>query len=134
MDLTNITRNIGNTIARLKQNNTLIDELRNQYNNPTFLEILEDAKENNGILAAMLMLWYDQKYPDTLSDTNDIDKMINYLKNKKAKETKSKKKPHYVLESGCGNTSGWLYSGGCGSSDYINDSGCSGGSGYMSGC
>ena len=134
MNLTSITKDIGNTIARIKQNNQLIDELNKQFANPTFLEILEDAKKTNSVLATMLMLWYKEKYFDGKNDepSTIYDELIATLAEEKPKQ-KKKTKPHYVLESGCGNTSGWLYGGGCGSSDYMDDSGC-GGSSSRGGC
>ena len=125
MNLTNITRDIGKTIARLKENNKLIEELNQQYANPTFVEILEDVKETNGILAAMLMLWYDQKYNAvSLTQTADINKMIDYLKNKKPKEKKSSRIEY--VDDGCGSP----YGGGCGI--YSSSGGC--GSPYSGGC
>lgn len=132
MDLTSITKNIGNTIARLKQNNQLIDELNKQYANPTFLEILEDAKKTNSVLATMLMLWYEQKYSTNNVQSSIYDELIENLELEEQKKQKKKAKPRYVLESGCGNTSGWMYSGGCGSSNWSNDSGC--GSSSSGGC
>ena len=44
INLTDITKNIGNTIAKIKNNNELITELNKAYN-PTFTEILEDVKD-----------------------------------------------------------------------------------------
>lgn len=133
MDLTAITKNIGNTIARLKQNNQLIEDLNKQCANPTFLEILEDAKKTNGVLATMLILWYEQKYSNNVQ-SSIYDELMDNLELEEQKKQKKKSKPRYVLESGCGNTSGWMYSGGCGSSSWKNDSGCGSSSSSSGGC
>lgn len=123
MEITNLTKNIGEIIAKIKNNNKLVEELNKSFN-PTFVEIIESLQKTDPTLAKMLMVWYMETY-------SIDDKRLNDIVNKY--QVKKKVKPHYVLESGCGNTSGWLYSGGCSSSNYIGGSGC-GSSSRIGGC
>lgn len=106
MDLTNVTRTIGDTIAKIKNNNKLIEELNKKFN-PTFVEIIESLQKTDPTLAKMLMVWYMETY---CIDDKELEDIVSKYQ-KKPKKTTSK--PSYVAESGCGNTSGWLYSG-CG--------------------
>lgn len=66
--LTELTKKIGDTLARLKQNNKLVEEFNSTYN-PTFVEIMEDLMITDKTLASLLMAWYNSKreVPDNLS-------------------------------------------------------------------
>lgn len=107
MDITNLTKTIGDTIAKIKNNNKLVDELNKAFN-PTFVEIMENLQETDPTLAKMLMVWYLDTYS---LDKNKLNKLVANYQDKK----KTQSKP-FVLESGCGNTSG-IYGGGCSDSD-----------------
>ena len=92
INLTDITKNIGNTIVKIKNNNELITELNKAYN-PTFTEILEDVKDSDPTLATLLMFWYQKKYSESDLDrlTTNIRKQFG-LKDKVKKKTKQNKK------------------------------------------
>lgn len=123
MNLTDITKQMGNIIANIKNNNVLVDELKTKFN-PTFVEIMENLQETDPTLAKMLMVWYTETYT---IDESELVNLVNKYQIKK--KTKRESKPTYVVESGCGNTSGWFY-GGCGSS--AGSRSYSGGCGYSS--
>ena len=141
MDLTGITKQIGDVVAKIKNNNKLIDELNTRYN-PTFVEILEDLKDTDSTLAAMLTFWYMNKYSidesklDMIMD--DIRKQYDLSTNSTTKKKSGTRKPsipsYSSYDSGCGNNGGSIgcgvpsrktswNSGGCGSSSF-NDSYC----------
>lgn len=125
MEITNLTKNIGEIIAKIKNNNKLVEELNKSFN-PTFVEIIESLQKTDPTLAKMLMVWYMETY-------SIDDKRLNDIVNKY--QVKKKVKPVYVAESGCGNTSGWLYGGGCGSSSVSRSySGGCGSSSRSGGC
>ena len=85
INLTDITKNIGNTIAKIKNNNELITELNKAYN-PTFTEILEDVKDSDPTLAALLMFWYNKKYSES-----DLDKLTTNIRKQFGLKDKVKK-------------------------------------------
>lgn len=137
MDLTNITKQIGDVIAKIKNNNKLIDELNTRYN-PTFVEILEDLKDTDGTLAAMLTFWYMNKYS---INENKLDMIMDDIRRQYDLSTNTSKKkfgsrssstPSYIYECSCGNNGGSI---GCGvsSSKRSYSSGC-GGSSSSGGC
>lgn len=101
--LTELTKKIGDTLARLKQNNKLVEEFNSTYN-PTFVEIMEDLMITDKTLASLLMAWYNSKreVPDSLS----------VPKPRKAPTSRSSSSPSYGCSSGgCGSSSS--YRGGC---------------------
>ena len=111
MNLTDITKNIGNTIAKIKNNNELITELNKAYN-PTFTEIMEDVKDSDPTLAALLMFWYHKKYSES-----DLDKLTTNIRKQFGLKDKVKKEIVYTpVSSGGGGCTDNDYSGGCGSS------------------
>lgn len=127
MDFTEITRKTGSIIAKIKNNNKLIAELNKQFN-PTFVEIIESLQKTDKTLAQLLMVWYMNTYSVNEDELNNlVDKYID-------KTAKKLPKARHVAESGCGNTSGWLYGGGCSSSDYMDDSGCGSSTSSRGGC
>ena len=117
MGLTDFTRTIGDTIAKIKNNNKLIDELNKKFN-PTFVEIIENLQKTDPTLAKMLMVWYMETYS---IDDKELETIVNKYQ-KKPKKTRETS--HYTFEdytcgssrsSGCGSTY-YSSSGGCGSS------------------
>jgi len=109
MNLTSLTAMIGDTIAKIKNNNKLIDELNKRYN-PTFLEIMEDIKDSDKTLANLLMLWYIDRYS---VDTSKLEKVMDDIRKEYGLKEKVKTKTVYTSTGG-GCTSG---SGGCDDSD-----------------
>lgn len=110
INLTDITKNIGNTIAKIKNNNELITELNKAYN-PTFTEILEDVKDSDPTLAALLMFWYNKKYSES-----DLDKLTTNIRKQFGLKDKVKKEVIATsVSSGGGCTDNDYYSS-CGSS------------------
>ena len=129
MDFTEITKKTGSIIAKIKNNNKLVEELNKKFN-PTFVEIIENLQKTDKTLCQLLMVWYMNTY------SIDEDELNNIVEKYKDKTIKKQTKPKYVLESGCGNTSGWLYNGGCsgGYGTIHIDSGCGGSSSSRGGC
>lgn len=109
MNLTSLTAMIGDTIAKIKNNNKLIDELNKRYN-PTFLEIMEDIKDTDKTLANLLMLWYIDRYS---VDTSKLEKVMDDIR--KEYGLKDKVKTKIVYNSIGGGCTDDEYSGGCGS-------------------
>ncbi len=109
MNLTSLTAMIGDIIAKIKNNNKLIDELNKRYN-PTFLEIMEDIKDTDKTLANLLMLWYIDRYS---VDTSKLEKVIDDIR--KEYGLKEKVKTKIVYNSTSGGCTDDEYSGGCGS-------------------
>lgn len=68
-DFTNITKKLGSSFEKIKRHNKLIDETRKQYN-PTFLEIMEELKNDDKTLFNMMMVWYMSK--NSIDDHDDI--------------------------------------------------------------
>lgn len=101
MELTALTKNIGTIIAKLKNNNRLIEELNKCYN-PTFVEILEDLKDTDETLATMLSLWYMKKY--SVNDAK-LQSVINEIKSDFKINDTPKKKTMTYYDSGCGSGS-----------------------------
>jgi len=77
MDFTSLTRTVGDLISQIKNNNKLLNEVNKLYN-PTFVEILEDLKENDKTLAIMLAAWYITKYGER---ELKMDNLISKIKN-----------------------------------------------------
>ncbi len=101
MELTALTKNIGTIIAKLKNNNRLIEELNKCYN-PTFVEILEDLKDTDETLATMLSLWYMKKY--SVNDAK-LQSVINEIKSDFKINNTPKKETMTYYYSGCGSGS-----------------------------
>lgn len=130
MDLTNITRTIGDTIAKIKNNNKLIEELNKKFN-PTFVEIIENLQKTDPTLAKMLMCWYMETY---CIDDKELDALVSKYQKKPRKVSNSSSKTYsssggcdapFASSGGCNDAdSGFLWrrsrswgsSGGCGSS------------------
>ena len=122
MSFTDFTKYIGDTIAKIKNNNELIDELNKRFN-PTFIDIMESLQKTNPTLAKMLMIWYNETYT---IDESELANLVNKYKVKK--KTKREPKHTYVTSGACDGPS-WDYDGGCGSSS-INAGYYNGGCGY----
>ena len=127
MDLTNVTRVIGDTIAKIKNNNKLIEELNKKFN-PTFVEIIENLQKTDPTLAKMLMCWYMETY---CIDDKELDALVSKYQKKPKNALSGSSKTysssdgcngHYAFSGGCNDAdSGFLWSrnrssGGCGSS------------------
>ena len=112
MNLTSLTAMIGDTIANIKNNNKLIDELNKRYN-PTFLEIMEDIKDTDKTLANLLMLWYIDRYS---IDTSKLEKVMDDIRKEYGlkEKIKSKTKTVYTSIGGGCTDNDYDYSGGCG--------------------
>ena len=122
MSFTDFTKITGDVIAKIKNNNKLIDELNKRYN-PTFLEIIEDLQENDETLAKMLLLWYMTKYSIDESKIDDIMADIRKEYTKVKRKALTNDSYEYTCgrsnnySSGCGgSSSSHNYSSGCGSS------------------
>lgn len=111
MNLTSLTAMIGDIIAKIKNNNKLIDELNKRYN-PTFLEIMEDIKDTDKTLANLLMLWYIDRYS---VDTSKLEKVMDDIRKEYGLKEKVKTKIVYTSTSGGCTDDDYDYSGGCGS-------------------
>lgn len=111
MNLTSLTAMIGDIIAKIKNNNKLIDELNKRYN-PTFLEIMEDIKDTDKTLANLLMLWYIDRYS---VDTSKLEKVLDDIRKEYGLKEKVKTKIVYTSTSGGCTDDDYDYSGGCGS-------------------
>ena len=96
MDLTNITRTIGDTIAKIKNNNKLIEELNKKFN-PTFVEIIENLQKTDPTLAKMLMCWYMETY---CIDDKELDALVSKYQKKPRKVSSSSSKT-YSSSGGC---------------------------------
>ena len=101
--LTSFTAQIGNVLSKIKERNRVLDDAR-RLSNPTFLEIIEELKEDDRTLCNMLLLWYSQKY---LDNPVDIDKLFENAKSFKNKENKQK-----YYDAGCGGSE-LVYGGAC---------------------
>ena len=110
MDFTNLTKTIGDTIANIKNNNKLVDELNKKFN-PTFVEIIESLLKTDQTLAKMLMVWYMENYS---IDNDQLTKLVNKYQVKKT--SSNTYNGCGSSNGGCGYSSGRSYSGGCGSS------------------
>lgn len=110
INLTDITKNIGNTIAKIKNNNELITELNKAYN-PTFTEILEDVKDSDPTLAALLMFWYNKKYSES-----DLDKLTTNIRKQFGLKDKVKKEVIATSVSSGGGCTDNDYTSSCGPS------------------
>lgn len=76
-DFTNITKIVGSSFERIKRHNKLLDETRKQYN-PTFLEIMEELKNDDKTLFNMLMVWYMSKNSNTdITKNENINNIID---------------------------------------------------------
>ena len=121
MSFTDFTKYIGDTIAKIKNNNELIDELNKRFN-PTFIDIMESLQKTNPTLAKMLMIWYNETYT---IDESELANLVNKYKVKK--KTKRESNHTYATTGGCDGPS-WDSNGGCGSSSinagYYNGGGC----------
>lgn len=125
MSFTDFTKNIGDTIAKIKNNNKLIDELNKRFN-PTFVEIMESLQKTDPTLAKMLMVWYTETY------TIDESELVNLVdKYQVKKKVKRESKSTYASSGGCTNPSWESYGGGCGSSS-VSSGYSGGGCGYSS--
>ena len=74
--LTSFTAQIGNVLSKIKEQNRVLDDAR-RLSNPTFLEIIEELKEDDRTLCSMLLLWYSQKYLDDPIDYDGLFDKIN---------------------------------------------------------
>ena len=110
MDLTNITRTIGDTIAKIKNNNKLIEELNKKFN-PTFVEIIENLQKTDPTLAKMLMCWYMETY---CIDDKELDALVSKYQ-KKPRKTSSNSSKTYSSSGGC--NAPYASSGGCNDAD-----------------
>lgn len=118
--LTDLTKKIGETIAKIQVNNKLLEDLQKKCN-PTFLEILDDVKDNNPSLAASLLLWYGNKYKVNNSEIIKLldslkkeDDSIDYDSGCSSSKPKKKNKSTFYSSS-CG------YSLGCGYTSHYDD-------------
>ena len=127
MNLTSLTAMIGDTIAKIKNNNKLIDELNKRYN-PTFLEIMEDIKDTDKTLANLLMLWYIDRYS---VDTSKLEKVLDDIRKEYGikEKVKTKTKTVYTSIGGGCTDNDYDYSGGCGGSSSSRKRSYSGGCG-----
>ena len=76
--LTSFTSQIGNILSKVRERNRVLDDAR-RLSNPTFLEIIEELKEDDKTLCNMLLLWYSQKYLDDPIDYDALFDKINKL-------------------------------------------------------
>ena len=65
--LTNLTKAIGEKLAKVREANKLIEEKR-KIINPTFFEILEELPKDDSMLALSLINWYINKYANSYND------------------------------------------------------------------
>lgn len=82
LNFSDLARKMGNSLEKIKRRNKLIDETRKQYN-PTFLEIMEELKNDDKTLFNMMMVWYMSKNSiDNYDDIYDsIKKIVNENQN-----------------------------------------------------
>lgn len=95
--LTSFTAQIGNVLSKIKERNRVLDDAR-RLSNPTFLEIIEELKEDDRTLCSMLLLWYSQKY---LDDPIDYDVLFDKIKGSLHKSDKIENEK-YISQCGCG--------------------------------
>jgi len=83
---TDITKNVGRLIAKINNNNLLLQDLTKTYN-PTFVDIIDDLNENGEeTLLTLLLIWYNKKCG---TDYSDFKKLINELDPSVSKSTAS---------------------------------------------
>lgn len=119
MDIfTGITKNVGKIIANIQENNKIFDELNKKYN-PTFVEIIDELKEeDNSLLLALLYDWYRRR---NNLDFNQVKKELDEMRELNSDEYKEKRlretfKKRKFSSSGCGFEEDEDDYGGCGSS------------------
>lgn len=131
MDFTKITKNVGGFLAKLISHNELLEEMHKVYN-PTFIEILDDVKDNNQTLGSLLIYWYMNKYG---INEDRLDESMKYLReslyHEEKKEEQQKVIYKYINDAGynytCGGSNKKYTSPSC---SYDDDYGYSCGGGY----
>ena len=100
--------------------------------NPTFIEILDDVKDNNQTLGSLLIYWYMTKYG---INEDRLDESMKYLRESLYHEEKKEEQPKviykYINDDGynytCGGSNEKYSSASCSYDDDSYDYSCGGG-------